>query len=91
MSARLLQITGRVQGVGFRYLLAQEARRLQVSGWVRNRTDGSVEAHLQGPAAAVAAVERWARQGPPAASVLHVEAADAAEEKAVGFEERPTA
>lgn len=91
MSARLLRITGRVQGVGFRYSLAQEARRMQLSGWVRNRTDGSVEALLQGPAAGIATVERWARQGPPAARVLHVEAADAVEIERAGFEERPSA
>jgi len=91
MSARLLRITGRVQGVGFRYSLVREARRMQLSGWVRNRTDGSVEAHLQGPHAGIADVERWAWQGPPSAHVLHVEAADTVDADLAGFEERPTA
>lgn len=64
-----LRITGRVQGVGFRESLQREAVRLSVAGWVRNRTDGSVEAVVQGSEAAVQRVIAWARRGPAAAHV----------------------
>ena len=71
-------VSGRVQGVGFRYALADEARARGVGGWVRNRRDGSVEAMLAGAQADVDAVVDWARHGPPAARVgaVTVEAAD---------------
>lgn len=72
-SARRLVVTGRVQGVGFRYALADEARLRGLSGWVRNRRDGSVEAMVSGPAADVAALVAWAWRGPPAAKVESVE------------------
>ena len=55
--ARNLRVRGLVQGVGFRHALCREARRLGLAGWVRNRHDGSVEAFLQGDAAAVV---KWA-------------------------------
>jgi acylphosphatase len=64
-----LNIAGRVQGVGYREYLRAEALRAGVTGWVRNRRDGSVEALLQGPRAAVDEVVAWARRGPPAARV----------------------
>jgi len=69
-----LRISGRVQGVGFRDALLREALARGLTGWVRNRRDGSVEAVLQGNAAAVEAVQVWARRGPPAARVDRVEA-----------------
>ena len=68
-----LEIRGRVQGVGFRASLAGEARRLGLGGWVRNRRDGSVEATVAGPAAAVQQLLQWARLGPPAARVDSVQ------------------
>lgn len=77
MIARKLDIRGTVQGVGYRYAMRQEALRLGVSGWVRNRADGSVEALLQGETQAVEALVAWARNGPPAARVLEVQASDA--------------
>lgn len=86
-----LAIRGHVQGVGFRYSLYEEARRLGLSGWVRNRRDGSVEAVVQGSAAAVEAMHRWAMRGPPAARVTGVEATPAADEPLEAFEMRPTA
>ena len=70
--ARRLRISGRVQGVGFRYALADEARARKLSGWVRNRRDGTVEAVVAGPEGDVEAVIAWARRGPPAARVTGV-------------------
>jgi acylphosphatase len=67
-----LRITGRVQGVGFREALREEAARLGLTGWVRNRADGSVEALAQGSQEALAALLAWAHRGPPAARVERV-------------------
>lgn len=72
MIARRLTIQGRVQGVGFRYALADQARARKLSGWVRNRRDGSVEALVAGPDADVEALIAWSHRGPPAARVLAV-------------------
>jgi|HubBroStandDraft_6_1064221.scaffolds.fasta_scaffold277040_3 acylphosphatase len=65
-------ITGRVQGVSFRATTAIEARRLGLVGWVRNRTDGSVELEAEGDAAAIAELLAWCAHGPPAARVANV-------------------
>lgn len=69
---RHLVITGRVQGVWFRGSMAAEAERRGVTGWVRNRADGSVEAMVAGSADQVAAIMNWARRGPPNAAVEHM-------------------
>ena len=69
---RFLVITGRVQGVGYRDALCEQAERGSVAGWVRNRSNGSVEALLQGADADVEALIAWARRGPPAARVAEV-------------------
>lgn len=68
-----VRIAGRVQGVGYRDALRAEALAKGVTGWVRNRRDGTVEAVLQGDRAAVEALIAWARRGPPAARVASVE------------------
>ena len=68
-----LVIHGRVQGVYFRDSMRREAQRLGVSGWVRNRSDGTVEAAVQGEPADVDAIARWARRGPERALVERVE------------------
>jgi acylphosphatase len=70
MTARVrLVVTGRVQGVWFRGAMQDAARRLGVSGWVRNRRDGAVEAEAEGERGAVEALVTWAHHGPPAAQV----------------------
>jgi len=56
--------TGGVQGVGFRFTMEAVAARAHATGWVRNRPDGTVEAEVEGTAAAVEAVVDWARRGP---------------------------
>ena len=73
----LVVIHGRVQGVGFRASCQQQAVGLGVTGWVRNRWDGAVEALVEGPAEAVDAMVRWCRRGPPAAEVTSVEIGEA--------------
>jgi len=84
-----LIITGRVQGVGFRFYMERKARELGLSGWVRNRRDGAVEAVVQGLSDAVEAMIAWARRGPPSAVVAELRVADASGDYA-GFETRPT-
>jgi len=90
---RRLQITGTVQGVGFRNALCAAADARGLSGWVRNRSDGSVEAEVAGNAEAVESLIAWARRGPPAARVaaLRVATIDAAAVPSDGFVQRPTA
>lgn len=77
MKTQRLQIQGRVQGVWFRESMRQEAQRLGVTGWVRNRPDGSVEAVVQGSADAIDKMIKWARSGPPLAHVNHVALSEA--------------
>jgi acylphosphatase len=90
MIVRRLRITGRVQGVGFRYALQHEATRLGATGWVRNRGDGSVEALVQGSAESVDALIAWAKRGPPGARVTDLQAEAGAQEALAGFELRAT-
>jgi len=92
MIARLLVVRGRVQGVGYRYAMVEAATAFHVAGWVRNRRDGSVEALVQGDAAAVDALIAWCRRGPPASHVEDVAVAPAEiESGAADFSHRPTA
>ena len=67
-----LQISGRVQGVGFRYHTCRVAQELGITGWVRNRRDGSVEAMVSGAPDAVEKIIAWARRGPRHAVVTSV-------------------
>lgn len=73
MRAKRLRIEGRVQGVGYRHWMVQWAVRVGVAGWVRNNTDGSVEAVVEGEMAAVEELLRQCRRGPPEAlvSLIH--------------------
>lgn len=89
---RRLVVSGRVQGVGFRDAMAGVALRAGVSGWVRNRRDGTVELLVQGAPPAVERVIDWSRRGPSAARVSSVEVTTAARDTSLeGFEVRPMA
>ena len=66
-------VRGRVQGVGFRASAAREARRLQLSGWVRNQLDGTVEVLAEGDDAAADSFLAWLRRGPSLAHVTGVD------------------
>jgi acylphosphatase len=66
-------VTGRVQGVGFRYSARARAESLGVSGWMKNRLDGNVEAVFEGPRERVELLVRWCRQGPSGAYVDEME------------------
>ncbi|MFP8780539.1 acylphosphatase [Hydrogenophaga sp. RWCD_12] len=88
---RRLRITGRVQGVGYRWNMARQATALGLRGWVRNRVDGSVDALASGPADAVQALVDWARRGTELARVdgvvvTEMEGAEVLD----GFEQRET-
>ena len=89
---RHLRITGRVQGVGYRWSMAQRAQVLGLTGWVRNRRYGSVEALACGSAEAAQALIEWAHRGPAMARVEAVEVREAlgAAEVLSGFEQRET-
>jgi acylphosphatase len=85
VTAVRLVVHGRVQGVGFRYTVRREAQSAGVSGWVRNRSDGAVEAMLEGDDRAVQAVADFCERGPSSASVERVEREDVEPEGAEGF------
>ena len=72
--ARRFYVSGRVQGVGFRYFVHDVAHREGVAGYVRNLPDGRVEAFVEGELEAVTRVERAIRSGPAGARVEHVDA-----------------
>ena len=80
-----VKVTGRVQGVSFRWYAVQEAERLGVTGWVRNEPDGSVAAHVEGEDSAVDAMVEWCGRGPSYASVRHVAVTEAAADRSEGL------
>ncbi len=90
MEVRRVLISGVVQGVGFRYSMMAQARLLGVTGWVRNRRDGSVEAMICGDPAQIEEMLAWSRIGPAGGAVdkLIVEPAGGDFQD---FELRPTA
>ena len=73
MPAMHILIAGRVQGVGFRWFARVAARRLELSGWVRNRQDGTVEVAASGPQEKLDQFRRQLSRGPDAASVEKLE------------------
>jgi len=81
------KITGQVQGVGFRYAMCKEARRLRLAGWVRNRGDGSVEAVAVGDEAALQHLAQWAEGGPPGSRVDGVQVSAATDAQAADVDQ----
>ncbi len=86
---RHLAIAGLVQGVWYRESMREAAESLGVTGWVRNRPDGSVEAMVQGQERQVELLIEWCRRGPPLARVQGVEVEEG-EGDFDRFEKRPT-
>ncbi len=89
---RNVRVTGRVQGVGFRDAMVDQANELGARGWVRNRSDGSVEALVAGEEAVVQALIDWAHRGPTGAVVdgVHVSELTSPGVMMSRFDRRPT-
>jgi len=87
---RRVIVRGRVQGVWYRGWTVDQAAELGLSGWVRNRRDGSVEILAEGPEEAVAALVERCRSGPSSARVEQVEVEEAEETAPPGFFQKPT-
>jgi acylphosphatase len=82
-------VKGMVQGVNFRYATLERARQLDLTGWVKNLRDGSVEVLAEGPRPALDQLGEFLRRGPPAASVTEVqENWSAASGEFIGFDIR---
>ncbi|MFN3398076.1 MAG: acylphosphatase [Sulfurimicrobium sp.] len=86
---KLLRLHGRVQGVFYRESMCRKAAELGVTGWVRNRRDGTVEALVQGDEKAVQRMLEWARRGPEMAQVTDMTVEQGSGSYAV-FERRDT-
>ena len=86
MKAIQARVTGRVQGVSFRWYAQEQARSLGVSGWVRNEPDGSVLLHAEGDDQAVDSLVEWCRQGPSMAKVSNVAVREDTASGATSFE-----
>ena len=87
-SAYDVHVTGRVQGVFYRASCAEQAERLDVTGWVGNEPDGSVRGHFEGEPDAVDALISWCLTGPPAARVDDVAVTEADVQGLTRFEQR---
>jgi acylphosphatase len=84
----ILRIQGRVQGVGYRDAMVAAAQSLGITGWVRNRADGSVEALVQGDEKTIESIIEWAKRGPTFARVSSLTAKAAQVENLNTFERR---
>jgi len=84
-----LKIEGFVQAVGYRNFVIAEATKLGLNGWVRNRSDGTVEALVSGPNPAVEAIVALCMKGPPGSTVRNVELHKAEPPAEAGFKRRP--
>ncbi|HXS99392.1 MAG TPA: acylphosphatase [Elusimicrobiota bacterium] len=88
LTRRLVTFVGRVQGVGFRWFVKESADALGLSGWVRNRDDGSVELEVEGSTDSLDELERRLRTGNPAAIVDKILTVPLAPRGGNGFEIR---
>jgi acylphosphatase len=91
VTARRIVISGRVQGVGYRDWMCARAEALGLSGWVRNRADGTVEALVHGDAGSIAILLRECREGPLLAAVRDIIEELTDPPGTTGFVRRPTA
>ena len=90
MASKHIVVNGRVQGVNFRSAAQDTAQDIGVTGWVRNRDDGSVEMLVEGDDDAVDRMVEWARTGPSSAEVTDVDATDTDPQGSTSFEQRET-
>ena len=86
--AKHITVRGTVQGVNFRYLTRRQARALNVTGWVGNCSDGSVEAVAQGPAPQVQSLIQWMSHGPSSARVDAIDVRDTERQESHSFDIR---
>lgn len=84
-------VSGDVQGVGYRYTMLIVAREAGVSGWVRNRRDGTVEAEVEGTHEQLDEILAWMAEGPPGSRVESASVTDMTPQSDRGFEVLPTA
>jgi acylphosphatase len=85
-----LKIVGDVHGVGYREFAIIEANKRSLTGWVRNRSDGTVEVVASGPTKEIEAFVGQCMRGPPGARVKNVEMGPAEAPDTIGFKRRPT-
>ncbi len=85
-----LRVEGFVQAVGYRHFCIEEARKLNLDGWVRNRSDGTVEVLISGPTGSVEAFIALAMRGPEGSQVKNVELHNAEPPSEKGFHRRPS-
>lgn len=85
-----VRVEGFVQAVGYRHFAIEEARKLGLDGWIRNRSDGTVEALVSGPTKTVEAFVAAAMRGPEGSKVANVELHKAEPPAEKGFHRRPS-
>jgi acylphosphatase len=90
LTALRLRVEGFVQAVGYRHFAIEEATRLGLDGWIRNRTDGTVEILVSGPTKAVETFVAAAMRGPTGSRVKNVELHNAEPPAEKGFRRRPS-